>query len=246
MNRHFPNFAGLGLLVLTFAFGCASPIARLTPGPGAQLAPGNKYQAISIIDSVEVLVDGRWNGDAGVLDYVTPMKITITNRSGNDILVLFRDFSLISPQGKYYAAIPPYNIVGTLQEPAPAFGYSPIYSPDFMFYRFFIAPYYSRIYPELPIWPRPGNDRNYDPFYDPLYYNNYYPYWLTIPLPTPFMLSQAIPEGVVQSGGTVSGYFYFQRVNPNVKQVTFQADLQDLKHNIFGTVSIPFKVSRGY
>ena len=246
MNRHFTDLAITGLLVFLLVCECASPIARLTPASGAQQVPGNKNQAISIIDSVEVIADGRWNGDPAILDYVTPLRITITNRGGKDILILFRNFYLISPQGKHYAAIPPYNIVGSIQAPVPAAGYAPIYNPDFLFYRFYIAPYFSPIYPGLPIWNYPGVSLSYDPFYDPYYYNNYYPYWPTVPLPTPFMLSQAIPEGVVQSGGSLSGYFYFQTVNPNVKQVTFQADLQDVNHNIFGTVSIPFKVSKGY
>jgi hypothetical protein len=208
--------------------------------------PGRTGEAVSEVDNVNVIADPKWNGDPEILEYVTPIKVTINNNSDHELLLQYRDFSLVSEKGSYYAALPPYQITGTLQDPAPAHEYPRIVRPGFRHRRFFIAPYYGRIYPGIPPFrfgPRDGFP-SFDPFFDPFYFHNYPYYWRNTPLPTPFMLQEAIPEGVIDPGGFVMGYVYFQKVNPEAKKVIFQLDLQDKGHVAFGTVSIPFTVKK--
>jgi hypothetical protein len=41
------------------------------------------------------------------------------------------------------------------------------------------------------------------------------------------MLDRALPEGVLENGGTASGYLYFQKVGTREREVTFLAGLQE-------------------
>jgi hypothetical protein len=41
------------------------------------------------------------------------------------------------------------------------------------------------------------------------------------------MLQHALPEGVLENGGSVSGFLYFQKVDVRESQATFQAGLQE-------------------
>jgi hypothetical protein len=59
------------------------------------------------------------------------------------------------------------------------------------------------------------------------------------------MLEQALPEGVVESDGSVSGFLYFPAVGKREEQVTFEMKLVDAKTaETFGTARIPFLVKR--
>jgi hypothetical protein len=59
------------------------------------------------------------------------------------------------------------------------------------------------------------------------------------------MLEQALPEGTLQDGGTVSGFLYFQGVAEREKLATLKAQLVDARTGEpFGELSIPFQVSR--
>ena len=60
-------------------------------------------------------------------------------------------------------------------------------------------------------------------------------------LPTQDMLVRAIPEGVLQPGGTVDGFLYFETVPKGVESVTFTYQLHDANsRESLGTVQIPF------
>ena len=52
-----------------------------------------------------------------------------------------------------------------------------------------------------------------------------------------------MPEGVLESGGFVSGFFYFERVEPNEQRVAFRAQLADPDtRQRWGEVQIPLVV----
>jgi hypothetical protein len=59
------------------------------------------------------------------------------------------------------------------------------------------------------------------------------------------MLAEALPEGVVQEGGKVSGFLYFEGVANRESRVEFVMNLVDASNGEnFGQVSIPFAVSK--
>ena len=90
------------------------------------------------------------------------------------------------------------------------------------------APYYSAFRP----WPDPW-------LYNRGYYDLYFPRW-RVALPSKQMLELAIPEGVVESGGSVTGFLYFSEIPRAVDRVTFVAKLVDgHTEETFGTIEIP-------
>jgi hypothetical protein len=78
--------------------------------------------------------------------------------------------------------------------------------------------------------------------FDWAYYDRYYPVW-SVSLPTEDMLEMAIPEGVLEPQGRISGFLYFPRVNPDAERVVFQAALVSARTGEeFGAVEVPFVV----
>ncbi|MGZ3461836.1 MAG: hypothetical protein ACXU86_25365, partial [Archangium sp.] len=101
-------------------------------------------------------------------------------------------------------------------------------------------------YGSMYAWGGPGW---YDPWYGygpgfwgPGYYAPYY--WAPPePLPTRDMVRKALPEGTLDTGGTLSGFLYFQSVSPQEGRVTLQVRLVDARTGEqFGTLSVPFDV----
>jgi len=63
-------------------------------------------------------------------------------------------------------------------------------------------------------------------------------------LPTPDMLSQALPEGLVQDGGNVTGFLYFPSVTGSEPAVELDMTLSDASDGeAFGHIAIPFQTS---
>jgi hypothetical protein len=67
---------------------------------------------------------------------------------------------------------------------------------------------------------------------------------LFLKLPTPEMRQRVIPEGVVNSGGNLDGWLFFEKVeDENLDRVMFRADLVDAETGKkFAEVRIPFLV----
>ena len=56
-------------------------------------------------------------------------------------------------------------------------------------------------------------------------------------------LAMGIPEGVLEPGGQISGFLYFEKRPGSLKRITFEADLANARTGAnFGTVRIPFVV----
>jgi hypothetical protein len=208
--------------------GCAST-PELVPAPGAQPAPpGPGKGAVGTVDGVRVIArSDAWSGFPPHLDRVTPILVTIENEGKTPLRIRYNEFTLIAPAtGASYAAIPPFDIRGTEVEPITTLGYS----------GFWVAPYYAPYYPGL----RPY----YGAFpFDHYYYDQYFPAWIDISLPTGDMVQKALPEGVLDPGGRVTGYLYFQNVKREERVVNFTAELMNASTGAsFGTVRIPFEV----
>jgi hypothetical protein len=231
-------FGVLGLVALLMIGGCAGQ-SQLMPAPGDKEIPGDVESAVSTVDGVHVeLHTEAWQGTQGITSVVTPLKITIENNSDQPVRLRYTDFKLIGAKGKVYADLPPYGITGSVEEPHLVQTYPVILEPEFEWNDFDIAPYYSAIYPDMPVWDGPF-------YYDPFYYDEYYTYWQTIQLPTQEMLNQALPDGVIKPGGRVSGFMYFQEVKESSKTVRLEYELVNARNgNIFGTITIPFVVTK--
>ena len=210
----------------------------LEPAAGATLAPGRLNVAELSAAGVTVNVTGdSWKGDPQDLGTLfTPVRVTLENHSGKTLRVSYRDFTVAGGSGFNYAAIPPMKARGTLgarEAPSPS-----VRLAGWEHRGFYVAPHYSYLYPGLEPWPGMFG-------YDPLYYDNFYSRWPER-LPTQDMLSEALPEGVVQDGGSVSGFVYFQSVTGRESAVQFKMDLVDASDGqSFGVLAIPFQTREG-
>ena len=77
---------------------------------------------------------------------------------------------------------------------------------------------------------------------NPLYWERFVPVMRTVDLPTFDMLRKALPEGVLEPGGRLSGFVYFEDVGPGVERVELRADFEnaDTGERIV-RLGIPFK-----
>jgi hypothetical protein len=223
-------------LLLMLTISCREYV-RLTPASEAQEVDEINHAATSTIAGVTILVQARsWEGTTAIKSEVTPLRVTIENNSQSPIRVRYSDIALVTAAGDHFAALPPYAIEGTIEEPVrvePHVGHP---APRFEHDGFMVAPYYSHLY---------GGIAPFDGafFYDPFYYDRYFTYWQEIELPTIEMLQQALPDGVINPGGKVSGFIYFEPVTSGIPRVNFVMDLADAREgDILGTINIPFLV----
>lgn len=227
----------IGIAVLIFGlilYGCAQNKELQTVNGINENVSSKNIDGVNIITKVDY-----WTGNPQIKSYVTPVHITISNKSGKSIKIDYEQFALLAPDGQRFSALPPFDIKGKISKPVLINHYHTIFEPAFTYNRFLIAPFYSTIYPEIPVM-----DGNF--YFDPLYYNNYYNYWSQIKqeLPISKMIDNALPEGVLKNGGEISGFLYFEKLN-NIKsnEVDFRADLVNSKTgNRFATIRIPFNL----
>lgn len=217
--------------------GCASR-TDIEPAETARKAPGLAEAAVSEVAGVRITAQSpeEWPGAAEIMDQVEAMKVVIENGGDRPIQIRYPEFQLVGPQGEIFSALPPYRIGGPADSPVLEGRYAPLSAPEFAFDGFGIAPVYAPIYPGVPVAPSPF-------LADPVYYGRTYGVLAERNLPTPEMLSRALPEGVLQPGGRVEGYLYFEKVDEGVPEVTFRADLVGAgEGERLGTLSIPFTV----
>lgn len=223
----------------------------LVPDVGAQPVTGDESTAYAEQQGVHFYADGAaWKGDPPQLAQVmTPVLITIDNRSSRSLRLSYSDLRLVGSSGFVYPAMAPMpgrNIVSSidgqkcmvvLADYSAAAPVRPPRHPRFRQHRFYVAPHYRYFYPNYYAWPNTF-------FYDPSYYDN-----LTWPqrLPTADMLAEALPEGVVQAGGNVQGFIYFQQVAQRERQVRLEFSLVNADDGTaFGVVMVPFVVRNRY
>lgn len=227
--------ATLGAVLLT---ACASP--SLTPAPQADRLEGRPAVATTSAAGVEIIAESPdWPGEVEIEEVVTPMQVTIRNGSDHPVRLSYADFSLVEPgNGTRFAALPPWDVRGDVDLRV-ASGYRVAPGTALRLRGFRVAPYYDPIYPWL------GAYTGYPYYSASPYYRNYYRYWddIEIELPTPGMLERAIPEGVIDPGGMVRGYLYFERVEgiDEGTRLDFRADLVDAASGeVFASLDIPF------
>ena len=226
--------AAVGLLI---ASGGCGGRAELEPAPAAETAAGGEV-VVDRVDGVHVrALPTEWPGPVDIGEEVTPLRLRIQNGGSAPILVRYENFALIAPDGQRFSALPPFAIEGEVTRNVAAPPASPVAEPGFVYDGFAVAPYYTGY--------DPGFTVAADPFYyDPLYFSTYYDYWVDIALPTERMLQLALPEGRLERGGDVSGWLYFERVDPDLERVRFRADLVDAESGrTYGEATMPFLVT---
>lgn len=226
---------GTGKLVVTFLVavlaGCTSN-PQLHPAAGAKRLSGPAIGAVASAQGVQLEAAVQtWDGAPRDLKQVQPVLLTIHNRSERPLRVQYKAFQLVAADGTPYRALAPMAIDKSATVRVQDF--SPYYATDFSGFR--SAPYWGPYYG--------GFGGIYTGFgYDPFYYDTYD--LRSIQLPTRDMLERALPEGVVDPGGSAKGYLYFEKLKHNPKEVQLQAELISARTGEqFGMVSIPFDVT---
>jgi hypothetical protein len=114
-------------------------------------------------------------------------------------------------------------------------GYTPVDEPKFESVDYWVAPYYAPAYPVLVPYGQAF-------VYDEDYYTRYMTVWNGTDLPTEEMQDLAVPEGVLPSGSTLSGFLFFEVLDPGEEKVNFLAQLENAEtHDYFGAVWIPME-----
>lgn len=202
--------------------------------PNAEMGPD---AAKATAEGITLWVEGSaWPGDSQVKEEVTPLKVQIQNQSDRPLRLRYEDFVLVSAKGDEFAALPPFEIEGSIQEPrAVSYSRAP-YQTRFYHDRFYAAPHYSSIYSSMSPYP-------YRYRYDGTHYGTHYDYWKDIDLPTERMREVALPEGVIDPGGSVRGHLYFEKVSTGIEHVTLEVQLVNEKNGQrFGSIKVPLRV----
>ncbi len=238
----------LVLLASALAFSTCVPI--LVP---ASTAVRSGPAAFAEVGGVRAWAEGTWTGfPANLPDYVTPVHVTLENRSGRTVRLAYQDFALRGGTGVRYAALPPFSIpaaVGDAAAPGtvvladyhPAKPVTPHppprpVHPRIHVHRFFVAPPYAGVYVGFPLWPHLWA-------WNAAYYAQWRPLWPSA-LPSDDMLQRALPEGALEDGGVVSGFVYFQHAGREAN-VTLELSLHDAQTgDALGTAALPFVVQR--
>ena len=143
----------------------------------------------------------------------------------------YKDDSLVTSSGSVYYPLPPYRIRGEVTSAEPV-------TPAFAYNRFLIVPGYAPFYRwDFDDWGGPF-DFDWD------YYPTYYRVW-GVHLPTRDMIRHAIPEGVLENGGRLSGFLYFPKVDRRHQEegLKFSIDLVDAStQEHIGQITIPFEI----
>jgi hypothetical protein len=204
------------MLLFTLAIGCVHALS---------LVPAGETNAQSAGVAVQVGAK-QWSGEPIDLpSIVTPLYVSVHNASDQPVRLRYRDLSLASG-GMQASAIPPFRI----QRPEG----SAMALPETAFASdgFFLYSPYATFYPQAPIWAGGPWD------FDPAFYDRLYGTWQPS-LPTKDMLRMALPEGVLQPGGSASGFLYFQTPQQaGAAQFTIEI-VQAKTREPLGTIAIP-------
>jgi hypothetical protein len=211
--------------------GCI-PKTQLRPSPGVQALAQDPAAAVTEQAGVRLVADGAaWEGHPSNLERrLTPVEVRLENSGERPLRVRYEQFGLLGGSRFQYTALTP----GGLKEAGNARGHcvaamDPLYWHNTWGWRGPLG------------WRRPwGLGPFYGPFAPP-YFAPSVP--CDEPLPTQDMLKQALPEGTLAPGGSISGFLYFQGIAEREHQVTLQARLVDAETGEkFGELDIPFEV----
>jgi len=235
-GRH-PSAGPLAAVVAAaLGLACASS-PRLVPGADLPRPPGPGTG--TAVREAGVRVEARtnawrWQPEA-LSEELTPVLLEITNESERPLRVRYSELWIRTPGEGRLAALPPLSLEGSVAAPLGPYAYHTR--------RFHVAPHLHGYYaPHLGV--HVGHFAH-----DPHYYGHHGPSIQRLELPTESMLVRALPEGVVQPGGRVTGFVYFEELaeEPGAQgPYALRFDLVDARtEEPFGRVEIPFERVEG-
>lgn len=226
-NQYSSYVAPLALLIGVTA--CA-PRPTLEPAPGALPAPGPEGGATATVAGVALSAwPEQWRGDpSGLPEHATPLLVRIENEGTSEILIRFEHFELRDPAGSDFDAIPPFELDETVVEPATI-------TPRYPVNGFRVAPHLRGLYPRLSPFDRPFALNR-------AYWARHRTAWVEVDLPTADMVQMALPEGVLEPGGVITGFVYFERVTDDPARLSLGFRLLTPDDEVLGRVQIPFVV----
>lgn len=231
MRAH--SIGGLLIAGAAVVLGCQSKSADLEPAKDASVVPTLEDAAAAEMNRIGVVASAeRWPGEAYITERLTPIRVTITNESDDEVHIRYRDFRLVGESGITYRVLPPLSVRGSVDvstSPGPAL------FPGFDYEGFVVADPLGAAYPGVGVY-----EGTFD--YDDFYHDAYYAYWdLEQNLPTPEMIAAALPEGVILPGGFVAGWLYFQKIDDDEESVSFEAMLHGPDEQDAAAIAIPFE-----
>jgi hypothetical protein len=217
------------ILLAVVAAGCGH--GALVPASPASVVPGAPAAAFAVDGGI------RCSADVGQADelgeelpaVVVPVKVRIKNDSGTTIQVLQERFTLVGNSGRVYRPIPVLPIDAGDHGRAPAV--RPIYAST----KFFVAPRLHAVYRTLEPWSAPLQR-------DDALYERQRRRWGKHG-PSLDVMRMALPEGVLDDGGIISGFLFFESPLTREDRVTFHADFGsgDGQSDV-ASIEIPFRV----
>lgn len=229
--------AGAGLLVA----GCTSA-TDLDPAPGATPPPpdlvGARPQSgMDVVENVQVIASGRaWPGAAPIRREVTAVRVRIENDSDRPIRVDYPHFSLMDPDDpdQKFRALAPFAVEGEVDQRRLVPDYDP-FQPTWFGRNYYVYDPFSVYYDGFPTYPAPYTWVDAD-------WVGYDSYWRDRTLPTMEMVTRALPPGVVEPGGIVDGWIYFEKVDEDEGRIYFEAEIVDATDgDLIGQARIPFE-----
>jgi hypothetical protein len=216
-----------GALPLLGMCGCSHAV--LVPASTAKVIAGAPKAAFQEAAGVRCSADtGAWpDGAPKPPESVVAIKVRVRNESGKAIRLLAEDFVLVGKGGQKYRPIPVLPLDG---ESLPRL--NPVYASV----RFYVAPRFRAAYPTLEPWSA-ALER------DQALYDRQFDRWGKT-RPTLQMIRMALPEGVLEDGGLISGFLFFESPLDDEDRVSFQADFSpgDGSADSVASLEIPFRV----
>lgn len=229
------------MFLLAAGAACKSA-ANLEPAPSAARPPvgtpaAGLESAIDRVEGVEVVASAEpWVGPAQIRYEITPVRVRLVNESLTPIRIDYGQFWLTGTEDdEVYRAIAPFAIEGEAEQKRLIPDPSPL-EPAWYGERYFVYDPFARYY-------YGGVGTYADPYIwsdaDWAYYDAF---WQDRQLPTPAMLARALPPGVVEPGGSVEGWLYFEKVDPEAEGVHFRARIVNAQTGRpLGVARMPFE-----
>lgn len=230
-NRRFSRVMLVTVAVLAVA--CAQQ-AELEPADDAD-TPVTGEVAEAEMTGIELQVTGEvWQGDAIVTETVTPVKVEISNASNHSLLIAYDDFSLLGAASEY-DVISPFVLDLADETAVTVMNVEPLTTVDVVADGFLVAPWVAPAYADFEVY-------DADLEIDRGAYVDYESVWVETGLPDEAMQAVALPEGVLSPGGIVSGYVYFEKLDPVEEDVNLMFRLEDaVTGEQFGALTIPME-----
>lgn len=216
--------------VLFACGGKQEPQIELAPAISAYPVGAAGTAAVDTVTGVRLQARAEaWTWMPDLAGKATPMLLNIENNGKAPVLVRLNKLRITGPSGQVYSGMPPYRLGSTVSEAWTV--RTPVYPAT----GFSVAPYLRYYYPTLTPYDGPFAA-------DSAYYNRYLPTFQRLELPSTDMIHRSLPEGVLEPGGKVSGFVYFEPISHEVMpllDLSFEIVNPDTNQQI-GKATIPF------